>query len=43
MMQKGGKKLIRNGKMLNQLIAFVFSVRLHLHKNELDLGSLQPV
>ena len=43
-MQKGERKLTRSGKCFNKLTeAKQLLVMLHLHKNEVDLGSVQPL
>ena len=43
-MQKGERKLTRSRKCFNKLIeAKQLLVKLHLHKNEVDLGSVQPM
>ena len=44
MMQEREKNSIRNGKCFNKLTeANKLLVKLHLHKNEIDLESLQPL
>ena len=43
-MQKGERKLTRSGKCFNKLTeAKQLLVKLHLHKNEVDLGSVQSM